>query len=86
MAVGAAIGHFVPSSAGFVNRFQTGNHENSDCDRAHHHDVPAPGESTLRKAGRGLPQQARPRSFYGAELAHRSGADVPLGHRSRLII
>ena len=24
MAIGVAIGHFVPSSAGFVNRFQTG--------------------------------------------------------------
>jgi len=24
MAVGIVIGHFVPSSAGFVNRFQTG--------------------------------------------------------------
>ena len=24
MAIGVAIGHFVPSSAGFVNRFQSG--------------------------------------------------------------
>src|ERR1700685_2699333 len=24
MAIGVAVGHFVPSSAGFVNRFQTG--------------------------------------------------------------
>lgn len=24
MAIGVAIGHFIPSSAGFVNRFQTG--------------------------------------------------------------
>ncbi len=55
--------------------------QHSHRHRPHHHDVSAAGEGPLRKAGRGLSQQARPRPVARAELAHRPGADVPAGHR-----
>ena len=39
MAVGVAIGHFVPSTAGFVNRFSDRDDESSDCHRVDRDDV-----------------------------------------------
>ena len=46
--------------------------------RPHHHDVSAIREGPLRKAGRGLPQQARPGLVARADLAYRSDPDVLL--------
>ena len=64
----SAIGHFVPGSAAFVNRFQRRHHQHPDRHRPHHHDVSAAGEGPLRKAPRSLPQQARAGPLAGAEL------------------
>ena len=79
MAIGVAIGHFVPVHGRVRQPLSDRHDEHPYRHRAHHHDVSAAREGPLRKAGRGLSQQARPRAISGAELAHRAGADVPLG-------
>jgi ACR3 family arsenite transporter len=78
IAIGVAIGHFIPSSAGFVNHFSDRDNKHPDRYRPHHYDVSASGEGAIRKARRGIPQQARSRAVARAELAYWPGADVLL--------
>ena len=78
MAVGVAIGHFVPVFGCLRQSLSDRNNEHPDSDWPNHHDVPAAGEGPIREAERGLPQQARARPVFGAELDHRPSPDVPL--------
>ena len=47
MIIGVGLGHFIPYTANFVQRFQVGHHEYSDRHRADRHDVSAAGQGAL---------------------------------------
>ena len=81
MAIGVAIGHFVPIHCGIRESLSAWNDEYPDCDWADSYDVPSAGEGALRKAGRGVPEQEDSGFVAGSELACGAGADVSSGYR-----
>src|SRR5580698_515454 len=76
MAVGVSIGHFVPGSAAFVNRFQTGTTNIPIAMGLIVMMFPPLAEGPVREAGRSLPQSPRARSVPRAKLADWPGAYV----------
>ena len=79
MAIGVAVGHFVPGCAALCESLSGGDDQHSDRHRIDRDDVSAAGESALRKIARRLPQQARADVVAGAELGDRAGVDVSAG-------